>query len=355
MTNSWPRLLVGLGAAALLLLAAAGPLPAFAADETKDENADKGAADDSGSLTNEQALALAQEGSQQNIAQLVQYLSTGGASPEEVAARASKLVQSLSGGDLEGIQAAADAIAQAAESALGGAQVVRFDIDPSYQLQPGAIGFDFGTADSKLLPGFERVTNKDERVEGDDLQAIRRPADSPVISDGLLGVRRFVTPVPNGRYRIILMTEDLGEWQRLLAPLGQGIRINGIDFSVLGGNPEEWARQAFLGAAGDLKGMKLQMTGGMLVLEFDVTDGQLDLQFLGNSPTYVTSLIVEPAAAKSQFVALDPAAEKALAYNPKKVLDQQVKIAEAIGKALQQVVTEAGEKVPSKERPVSPS
>lgn len=351
VTTVWPRRLFALAAAAALVLLGGGP--ALAQNAGADEGTEAG--ETAPGLSAEQALALAREGSQASVAALMQYLSQGAATPDEIAARASALVEGLGGEDLEAMQIAADAIARAAENALSGARVVRFDVDPNYQLAEGAIGFDFGTADAKLLPGFERVTTKDERIEGDELSAIRRPSESPVISDGLLGVKRFKTAVANGRYRIILMTEDLGEWQRLLQPLGASIRINGIDFSIAGGNPEEWASQAYLGALTELAGAKVQMTGGMLVIEFEVTNGELNLEFLGDHPTYLTGLVVEPASVKPTFVALNPAAEKALTFDPKKVLDQQVKIAEAIGKAIQQVVTEAGEKVPSKERPVSPS
>lgn len=307
-------------------------------------------------MTLADAIALARTGSEEGLAALTVYLSGSNASPEEVATLAKELIRGLEGDPVE-VQLAAAQIAEAAEAALNGVQVVRFDIDEGYRLSTGTIGFDFGTADAPLLPGFERVTAKDERVEGVDLKSIRRPSDKPVLSNGILGLKKFRTAVPNGTYRIVIMTDDLGEWQYLKQPLGKGLVINGVYYAVLGGDPESWAGHAFLGGPEGDTGQKVVATfsGGILVITIEITDGYLELELLGDDLTYLTGLLLELGEEESGIIALDVDAEAVLNIDDSVRLEALVAIAEEIGKVLAEIITEAGEEVPFEEDPVSPS
>lgn len=306
-------------------------------------------------MTITDAIALARAGSEEGLAALTVYLSGSTASPEEVAALAKELIRGLEGDPVE-VQLAAAQIAEAAEAALNGVQVVRFDIGEGYRPAAGTIGFDFGTADAPLAPGFERITAKDERVEGVDVRSLRRPSDKPVLSNGILGLKKFRTPVPNGTYRIVIMTDDLGEWQYLTNPLGKGIVINGVHRAVLGGNPESWASHAVLGGlAAPGQEVVATFSGGMLVIIIEITNGYLELELLGDEPTYLTGLLLEPVEEESDIVALDADAVDVLDIDDDERLAALVEIAEEIGEVLAEIITEAGEEVPFEEDPVSPS
>lgn len=285
-------------------------------------------------------LELAKDGSAGAVASLSAYLYSNNASNTEIKDRAIGLIRALSGDMLE-VQAAAESIAQAAEYAVSGARIMRFDIDETYRPPDDAVAFDFGTADAELLPGFERVTEADERVEGsDELQSLRRPSGRPIISSGILGIRKFRTPMPNGTYRIVIMTDDLGEWKLLNQPLGSQIRINSLERLIVTDRPDQWIGQNYLGNldAADYDSTR-PMSGGMIVLEIEITNGFFEIELFGDEPTFLAGITLEPIE-ETEFEAFDP---------------ELVEIAEEIGQVLAEAITEAGEEAPVEDDGVSPS
>ena len=77
------------------------------------------------------------------------------------------------------------------------------------------IAIEFGPADGKVMDGLIRAVPGDLRVS-----ALRWPEDSDLLADGLSGVKTISMDVPAETYRIILMTQDLGD-SCFNAPLGR--------------------------------------------------------------------------------------------------------------------------------------
>ena len=113
-----------------------------------------------------------------------------------------------------------------------------------FTLPPGARGFDFGPADADVMPGFDPVLPTDGRVTGDGMRGLHRPGDNRLLSDGIIGLRRFSTPMENGLHRILLITDDTGDESTLLSPLGNRIVVNSKVIN-LGDHPAtDWLREA---------------------------------------------------------------------------------------------------------------
>ena len=186
------------------------------------------------------------------------------------------------------------------------------------------IALDFGSADGKVMEGFTRVVPGDLRVSGKRVSALRRPEDSALLSDGLSSVKTISIDVPGGSYRIILMTQDLGD-PRFNVPLGREIRINNNPFLVSRGGPGQWTRDALLSGnsnsldrsglkfaggylSGDLsqalKRQKAQQMGDAIIIEGQSSDGKLVIELKGfkTDTTYLTGLIVEPLKQVSDII-----------------------------------------------------
>ncbi len=282
------------GLAAIAVLAGGlGVSGAYAQDGS--EVADETDAQATGMSRIEMLLELAAGGSPEAIAEITAYLYSEGANQSEVKDRAIQLIRALDG-DMMTVQAAAESIAQATEYALASAQIERFDIDNNYRPTSEAYAYDFGTADAVLPSGFERVTDGDARVQGfDGLQSLRRPSDKPVISTGILGIKKFRTAVTPGFYRIIIMTDDLGEWKQLNNPLGRFIKINGMKRAITTDNPSKWTGQNFLGNYDQASyDPSRPMSGGMIVIEIQITGSFFELELFGDEQTFLAGLLLEP-------------------------------------------------------------
>jgi hypothetical protein len=276
-----------------------------------------------GPLSREEVLQIALGGDDAGLDPLINFLATQGGDRQGVAALAADMIGEL-GGDPEDVRRVAGRISDAATEAMNASVIERFSDDESFSLPEGAFGFDFATADAKSVAGYERVTPNDSRVEGDDMSGLRRPVDSPVVAHGLTGIRKFRTAVPNGRYRIVLITDDLGDWSAVPRPLGNQVRVNDATRRVLTKNPGDWVgsgagAEGGTGAPGGV--------GGAIIIEIEVTDGFLYVEFLGDDATFLAGLIVEPI---DEFEEEDP-------------FDAEEEIAAAIAESVAKAVTEAGE------------
>ena len=152
---------------------------------------------------------------------------------------AADMIRELSEDDI--LADAAERIADAATDALNAQCITRFEEDEDFSLPEAAIGFDFSTPDSKQISGYERVTPNDERLETDtEMSGLRRPTDKPVVAHGIVGVKKFSTEMPNGIYRVTLITDDLGDWSKFPRPFGNRVRVNDKTVRVLTKDPSDW-------------------------------------------------------------------------------------------------------------------
>lgn len=203
-----------------------------------------------------------------------------------------------------------------------GQPAVRIDgvtVEAAFALPPGTLGLDFGPAGGAVFPGFESVAPGDARIERGRPAAVARPGGDALVGDGLRGVERFAQPWANGRWRVTLWTEDLGEWETLPYPLERRIRVNGVTLLRERLAPEEWIEQRYL-AGRDIEPMPDpdpwrilgERRGGMVAGEVDVLDGRLVLDLAGDSlaATFLSGLLVEPAEGRAAEAVQSARAER---------------------------------------------
>jgi hypothetical protein len=243
-----------------------------------------------------------------------QFLTGDRPMPQVLAARAALAIKSLSSSGLYSdpaeMLAAADNIAAVAQPALCPARVMHAFVPNDFTLPPGAHGFDFGPADSDVMPGFDPVLPNDERVVGSGMRGLHRPGDNRLLSDGIIGMRNFSTPMENGLHRILLITEDTGEDSTLLSPLGNRIVVNGKAVE-LGDHPSgEWLREAVLNnpeapatiTDTGVNGVPFDaQRAGALMVEVEITNGRLEIQMqqpagIGGRASYLVGAIAAPIA-----------------------------------------------------------
>ncbi|MEK9661584.1 MAG: FkbM family methyltransferase [Alphaproteobacteria bacterium] len=182
-------------------------------------------------LVNEAVLRGAGGQLPSDRATVQQFLFGDDPAPQVIAAPAAVAIRALAASGLYddpvALLDAADNIASTAVSMLNPPRVMRTFVPNNYVLPSGSHGFDFGPADSSVMPGFEAVRPDDTRVTGNGRRALHRPGDNNLLADGIVGLQTFVTPMPNGIYRVLLITDDIGDEQTLQSPLGGRIIVNG--------------------------------------------------------------------------------------------------------------------------------
>lgn len=261
-----------------------------------------------------------------------QFLTGGTRKPEVVTQRATALIRQLgankAGAATDQLLKAVDRIASNAIGLVAGAQIVRVGIDKDFRPRNAVLAWDFGPADGAPPPGFEKVQPGDGRIGGAGLSALRRPADETILQDGITGVERIEADVPDGEYRIILMTQNLGDGQLMASPFGSEIVVNGAATPVGDQSPDAWVEDAVFsnrglqnvatgggsGSAqgfisGDLTGydpaMFRRQQGGAIVLTAIARGGKLIIELKGfrnNARSYLTGLMVEPANRTSDLI-----------------------------------------------------
>lgn len=238
--------------------------------------------------------------------QLRQYLASNGASAEEITSRAVRLIRQLKGiqaavDDPKAITAAADHFAELASESLNATRVMQLKIDKDFKVPEGAYAFDFGPADKPRTEGFQRVHPNDPMVRGKALQGVHRPGDGePILSGGIAGVEGLSVSLPNGEYRVILITESFGNAETSLAPFGQKIVANGQERRIFNTSPDDWLHQAVLSRRGIKGGEEpSHRHGGAVMLTAKVDGGKLDIGFGMDGAetllkTYLVGLVIQP-------------------------------------------------------------
>ena len=254
------------------------------------------------SVTTEEALRGALSGSEDGLAAMQQYLDSAPGGADAIEARAVALINAIPGEGLATdpfqVQDTAIRVVDAATQSLNSARLVRLPTVTSLELPPDSFAYEFGAADSETLSGFERITPADERVTGENMQALQRPADTSLGAGGISGIRTFQTDLPNGRYRLILITGDSGV-QPGDRPLGDEVIVNGVVRRVARTDPEDWlAYENLVGIAPGDAPRGAAVGGGIIVIEVEVTNGIIEVGLLGGNglgTTFLSGLVAEPA------------------------------------------------------------
>ena len=242
------------------------------------------------------------------------YLFGDGPAPQAIAARAAVAIRGLASSGLfsdpASLLAAANNIAAVAQPALCPPRVMRAFVPNNFSLPSGVAGFDFGPAGAQTMPGFDPVRPNDNRLVGSNPRGLHRPGENRLLSDGILGIRRFTTPMENGVHRIFLMTDDIGDEETQLSPLGGRIIVNGRAIE-LGDHPSaDWLPEAVLQdprlptevTDKDVSGTPIDsQRGGALMVEVEIFNGQLEIEMRQPEGTrgrssYLVGLIAAPIA-----------------------------------------------------------
>tara|TARA_R110002072_G_scaffold10523_11_gene48902 strand:+ start:1554 stop:2732 length:1179 start_codon:yes stop_codon:yes gene_type:complete len=284
----------------------------------------------------ERALA----GDNDALAALQAFLrGTDGKSPEAVTRRATALIAQIGrekkDASTDSLLTVIDRIASSAINMVSGSQIVRIGVDTDFVPTRAVLAWDFGPADGPIAPGFERVLPNDGRIGGAALDGLRRPADNELLNDGIAGVERIEVDLPDGEYRVILMTQNLGDNRLMANPFGSRIAVNGAALTVNQPSPDDWVKDAVFsnrglqntagqtaqgpGAKGFISGdlgkfdpARIQrQAGGAIIIQAVVRGGKLIIELGGfnNARSYLTGLMVEPAAETSDLVLSREAAE----------------------------------------------
>ena len=284
-------------------------------------------------------------------AKLREFLTADNADAETITDRARSLVRDLFNNPaaqdkfLDISQHLAELTGNIVKEIAGG-QIQRVAVAKDYLPGPNDKAVKFGAADSTALPGFELLTPQDPRIKGNDMSVLNCPDCSPpLLMSGITGVRSFQIDVPNGDYRVILLTSTSGKPDTAAAPFGGTVTVNSVALQVALSDPSKWAGHGTLSTppAAQPEGNKLPGTttpgtdtlpgtnnqggvtthqasvvqvgcGAAIMVTTHVSDNRLDVQFgsPGDHPdqhTFLAGVIAEstihPSGLQGFFDPLD--------------------------------------------------
>ncbi len=210
-------------------------------------------------------------------------------------------------------QSALDRVREATRRNACAGMIINADFDRDYLPPRTTLAFDLQPSNGVLARGFTPVTIGDQRVAA--ARGVVRNPTQPVVGDALLGVTQFFTPLANGRYRVVLFTDKLGETASRL-PFGRMISANNMPVLVADLPPPRWLVQGYLTNKAVSPGVASATTGpggvpilstgdlmtdqaGAIEFEVDVAAGALRLGF---SPmAALSAVIIEPADQRSSL------------------------------------------------------
>ncbi|MBL6952948.1 MAG: FecR domain-containing protein [Alphaproteobacteria bacterium] len=196
------------------------------------------------------AVAGAVSGTPEGQKVLRQYLSQFSGRPEQMEKKTGDLIKALGkskiAADPIALQGAITSISQASRQALFATPIAGVKMTRNFRLSPRSIGFDFGSPDSNTMANFQHVTATDKRLTGKNRRALRRPSRNDLLSDGVVNVQKFTADIPNGKWRVVLLTDNLGIGKNLQNPLGKEVKINGKGTKIAQTSPAQWLSNGVL-------------------------------------------------------------------------------------------------------------
>ena len=179
-------------------------------------------------------------------------------------------------------------------------------------LPEGVLGWSFAAPGAAPLAGMETVAPEDPRLSGPGPRLVRRNGEDPILARGMTRVTRFAAPLPPGRWRIAIWTEDPGAWETLPPLLEHRVRANGRDIRVMRRDAAGWiAERYFAGRDAEPSATSLPFDaigarrGGRIEAEVEVGTQGLVLDLAGHphAATHIAALLAERASAPPRAVA----------------------------------------------------
>ncbi len=280
------------------------------------------------------------------------YFDAGDGLPATVVRQATNLIDRLSQDrrlqrNPVGLQDALDRVERAVTRALNSRRIIKVEVADNFRLTDQRRGWDFGAASASAYGNFEAVDEADARIAG---QAVggQGGAQDDLFGDGLNQVRKFtVGGLPNGVYRLVVMTDQHGVPDAVRHRFGASLRVNGRTHRVAQTPPGQWPEMAYLTKGGvhmddgDLP-PDMQVIpgsgGGVIVTNANVSASQLQVEIIpsGNAGTFITGLFVEPEEEDS--VLLCPAGMAHLCDpNDAQIAEAEAQVAEKVGEELTKI------------------
>ncbi|MGE0667618.1 MAG: PEP-CTERM sorting domain-containing protein [Sphingomonadales bacterium] len=197
-------------------------------------------------------------GTDQGIADLLEFFDAAGGNETIIAFRAQLLLEALqkdsrAADSLTALQEATKNISEAAFTALWTGYVMPANFQPDFALAPGSIGYDLGAV---MLPNgeinpvyddFIRVPANSSHVEGPSSDVETSP--QLLWGDGVKGLTVFTAPIPNGTYKVYVLTSNEGGIDPSVAfgeynTLRRDGRLRRIDLRDTHGGSRNWNEQA---------------------------------------------------------------------------------------------------------------
>lgn len=303
---------------------------------------------------------------------LDRYLRGDGVSPVIVARRAAALIRAL-GKERDNLRpqdllSAVDTITHVAARSLSYAAVMRLAIADDYQPKGAILAWDFGPHGGTVMAGFEHVAPKDSRLSGSGIAALRGTAENALLGDGIAGLRKIKLDLPDGDYRIILMTQNFGVPNLVRNPFGEEIRINSVPLIVMRHGPPTWLSYALLTGSHtpqahnhlrrvrgylsgdvrqDIHGLLNRQQGGAIVVEGTARRGKISIEMTGFDQTqsYLTGLIVERLDEPSSLLLSDRALQSVMPNELRLALETEILLVAA--EIVQGIAPAAGQALPS--------
>ena len=168
------------------------------------------------------------------------------------------------------------------------------------------LAWDFGATDSKVWPGFTRISPNDDVLKGQTLQALQRDqhhgVNEGLITDGIKGVQQIHLPLAPGRYHVALWLHDMGDWEYVPHYLTRRVVFNHTILFKEAYTPARWLSQKYLKmpltseANTSVFDALIKPFYGAVTATIEVTDAQPILHFHGDDPDaqYIAGLLITP-------------------------------------------------------------
>ncbi len=200
-----------------------------------------------------------------------------------------------------------------------------------FNVPNGAQAFDFGPVGQPVYPGMRAVSPGDPRITGNNITGVRYNDAYPASGDSIIGISSFKTSMPQGRYRVVLVSGKRPLAQALTTPFGRTIQANGRSIEVTAAGPDRWLPRGALanGAPEQVFSPSNVLPGSAPAVVFDVDHAGGDLQLTFPQTAEIGALLIEPAGQTSGFV-LDSTAQSQGPVSNRSCLEQEARIDRAL-------------------------
>ncbi|WP_417452186.1 hypothetical protein [Kordiimonas sp.] len=182
----------------------------------------------------EGALAVDEWGFQVVQSYLNQAMGDDEALKVRMEALLRKIEEAAGDYDLATISDAANLIIEAGARTHWTAFMAPFVLDENFKLTEGAIGWDLGPTSREPYDKFTRVGADNKMLIGEGMADEASPSGPSILSNGVHNVEQFVASnIPNGRYRVVILTAPRPNGRSPLYPFGVDVKRNGGNVNMV--------------------------------------------------------------------------------------------------------------------------